>query len=78
MIRKIQDFVKREEFKIKIICIKECVSHGITIGKIYETIYLDNWKYIIINDNGTQSEYDKQLFKTIEKHREDRLNEIIK
>jgi hypothetical protein len=50
---------------------------GITIDKSYVVIDIDNYGYLIIDDESTESWYSKELFHPIEIERDRKIEQIL-
>ena len=50
----------------------------LTIGKWYDALYSDDYEYGLINDDGNESMYLMERFKTLDEVREEQLNKLIK
>ena len=65
---------------MKIVCIKSDRNNKVTVGKVYNVIYVNEVlsvnNYYIENDSGDKSLYDKRMFITLEEFREKRLSEL--
>lgn len=56
---------------------EEYLLKRLTIGKFYEVVDFSATGYRIIDDNGHLTFYNKSLFKTLEKYREDKINRLL-
>jgi hypothetical protein len=69
---------------MKIKCIYNINSNGnivigITIGKIYDTIRINEFgDYMIINDIGNERWYLKKWFKPLSEYRIEKINKLLK
>lgn len=65
---------------MKIVCVKEYKSIGLTYGKIYNVITNSKWKdtdyYWVVNDKGFKDFYYYSAFVTLEEWRESKINEL--
>jgi len=67
--------------KVKAICINNIIKDRIapfTIGKIYEVSVITNQEWAwVFSDLNRMGHYPMSLFKTLEDHREEILNELL-
>jgi hypothetical protein len=72
---------------IKLICIVDNMKPVLTKGKIYDAILDEHFynikgdwsiEYMITNDIGQTLPYWSEYFSTLEEHRDNKINDIIK
>lgn len=64
----------------KVVCIDNTSdgfkTNDITLGKVYDSYNMNKYRIVIDNDKGVREWYNNNLFMSLEKWRETRLNQI--
>lgn len=60
---------------MRVVCL-DSGSYHLTVGKIYDVVYIDKCGYIIINDIGYRHYIEENLFITLSELRLKKLNDI--
>ena len=65
---------------MKIVCINNTKDDvkvtNLTLGKVYDSLNINKYRIVIVNDKGVKEWYNNELFISLDKWREMKLNEI--
>ena len=62
---------------MKVKCINDYWLFYLTIGKTYEVISENAWRYIIIDDTGEDNRYLVEWFKTLSELRNEKIDKLL-
>jgi len=70
----------KRNWNMKVVCINNTKDDvkvtNLTLGKVYDSLNINKYRIVIVNDKGVKEWYNNELFISLDKWREIKLKEL--